>query len=229
MRQVMELVIRVGILALIWMVWWWALNAPFSMAENLSVIVGGALLVFPLVWLGRKMLDRQGSSSGVTWTTTFVHSVLGLLLGVSIIRAVITHQDWPGWVLPVPKVIGFTLVIITGAICILVVANLALKGLGAPFYIALSKKLVADWFYAWTRNPMVLAALGFLVSLGIWYQSALFVLWVLVEITPAMLFFLKVYEERELELRFGAAYLKYKSRTPMLIPRRSKSTTRKIR
>ena len=67
---------------------------------------------------------------------------------------------------------------------------------------------------------MVLTTLIFLASLGIWFQSALFVLWVLVLFAPALLFFVKVYEERELELRFGATYLEYKSRTPMLIPRR---------
>jgi len=95
-----------------------------------------------------------------------------------------------------------------------------LKGLGAPFAIALSRKLAADWLYAWTRNPMVLAGLAFLLSLGIWYQSALFVLWVLILFAPALLFFVKVYEERELEIRFEASYLEYKSRTPMLFPRK---------
>jgi len=67
--------------------------------------------------------------------------------------------------------------------------------------------LAADWMYAWTRNPMVLAGLSFLLSLGIWFQSLLFVLWGLLLFTPALLFFIKVYEERELEFRFGASYL----------------------
>jgi len=112
------------------------------------------------------------------------------------------------------------LAIITGAAFLLTVVNLALKGFGAPFFIALSRKLAADWLYAWTRNPMVLAGLAFLLSLGIWFQSALFVLWVLILFAPALLVFVKVYEERELEFRFGASYLEYKSRTPMLFPRR---------
>jgi protein-S-isoprenylcysteine O-methyltransferase Ste14 len=105
----------------------------------------------------------------------------------------------------------------------LVVLNLALKGLGAPFYLALSQKLAVEWMYAWTRNPMVLAALAWLVSLGIWFQSGLFILWVLLLFTPALLYFIKVYEERELELRFGAAYLEYKSKTPLLFPRKPRS------
>jgi protein-S-isoprenylcysteine O-methyltransferase Ste14 len=150
----------------------------------------------------------------------FVHFVLGFTFGVPIVRAVTTYQEWTDWVLPVPSEIGLVLVIITGTAFLLVVANLALKGLGAPFAIALSKKLAIDWFYAWTRNPMVLAALALLLSLGIWFQSVLFVLWALIVFAPALLFFVKVYEERELEIRFGAPYLEYKSRTPMLFPRK---------
>jgi protein-S-isoprenylcysteine O-methyltransferase Ste14 len=220
MRQVIEFVIRVALLALIWCVWWWALDAPLSSAVNLSIIVGGILLVFPLVWLGRKILDQHQTTRRIAWTTTFVHSALGFLLGVPVIRAVATHQDWSAWALPVPSEIGLVLVILTGAGLLLTVVNLALKGLGAPFYIALSRRLAMDWFYAWTRNPMVLAGLAFLLSLGIWFQSALFVLWALILFAPALLVFVKVYEERELELRFGASYLDYKARTPMLWPRR---------
>jgi len=222
MRRVIEFLIRVGLLAFIWSIWWWALNAPLSDVMNLSIIVGGVLLTFPLIWLARKILDRQPTISYAIWITTFVHIALGFSFGVPIIRAVTTYQDWAGWTLPVPSEIGRVLVIITGAACSLVVVNLALKGLGAPFYIALSRRLAVDWSYAWTRNPMVLAALAFLVSLGIWFQSVLFVLWVIILFAPALLFFVKVYEERELEIRFGASYLEYKSRTPMLFPRRPK-------
>ena len=67
---------------------------------------------------------------------------------------------------------------------------------------------------------MALAVLALFVSLGIWFHSALFVLWALILFAPALLVFLKVYEERELEIRFGASYVEYKSRTPMLFPRR---------
>jgi protein-S-isoprenylcysteine O-methyltransferase Ste14 len=222
MRQVIEFLVKAVLLAFIWFIWWWALNAPLSSVMNLSIIVGGPLMVFPLVGLGRKMLDKRPTMSRAVWVTTFVHFALGFLLGVPIIRAVATHQDWSGWVLPLPSGIGLTLVIITGAASLLTVVNLALKGLGAPFFIALSRKLAADWLYAWTRNPMALAVLAFFLSLGIWIQSTLFVLWVLILFAPALLFFVKVYEERELEIRFGASYLEYKSRTPMLLPRRPK-------
>lgn len=223
MRRAVGFLIRAALMVLIWLAGWWAFDARLSKLANLSVVVGGLLLVFPLVGLARKLLDRQPTAARAVWVTTLVHFALGFLLGVPLIRALITHRDWSGWALPVPSGIGLALVLITGAAFLLTVANLALKGMGAPFFIALSRKLAADWLYAWTRNPMALAALALLVSVGIWFQSALFVLWALLLFAPALLVFIKVFEERELEIRFGASYRDYKSRTPMLFPRRPKS------
>jgi len=220
MKHAVELFFRITLLVFTWLIWLWVLNQPLSNMMSLSIIVGGVLWIFPIVWLGRMILDRQPTTSRAAWITTFVHYGLGIPFGAAIIRAVITHQDWSGWTLPIPVEIGLLLIIITGAAFLLAVVNLALKGLGAPFAIALSRKLASDWLYAWTRNPMLLAALAFLLSLGIWFQSALFVLWVVILVAPALLVFMKVYEERELEIRFGASYLEYKSRTPMLFPRK---------
>ncbi|MGP8175109.1 MAG: methyltransferase family protein [Terracidiphilus sp.] len=220
MKYAVELFSRIALFAFTLFLIWRAFDTPLSDAMNLSIILGGMLLVFPVVWLGRKILDRHPTTGGVVWITTFVQFIVGNLLALGIIRAVTTHRDWSDWVLPVPAGIGMVLFVVTGAAFFLTVANLALKGFGAPFFIVLSRKLAADWMYAWTRNPMVLAVLAFLLSLGIWFQSVLFVLWVLILFAPALLFFVKVYEERELELRFGASYLEYKSRTPMLFPRK---------
>ena len=207
-------------MALTVLVWLWALNQPLSNIVNLSMIIGCVLLAYPVVWLGRKALDRQPTTDRAAWATMFVHYGLLLLFGMAIIRAVTTHQDWSGWKIPIPVEIGWILFGVTGIVALLTVINLALKGLGAPFAIALTRTLAVDWFYAWTRNPMVLATLAWLLSAGIWFQSAMFVLWVLFIFGPALLTFVKVYEERELEIRFGAPYLEYKSRTPMLFPRR---------
>jgi protein-S-isoprenylcysteine O-methyltransferase Ste14 len=222
MKRRSEILIKVTLMVVIWVAWWWAIQTPLSPIMNVWVMVGGLLLVFPLIWLSRKMLERHPTPVGVAWITTLVHFSLGLLLGVPILRAVLTHQDWVGWKLPVPSAIGMALVILTGAAVLLTVVNLALRGSGAPFFIALSEKLAVDWLYAWTRNPMVLAGLAFLVSLGIWYQSALFVLWTLGLFAPALLFFIRFYEELELKLRFGASYLEYKAKTPMLWPKKPK-------
>ena len=220
MKHILEAFVRITLFVLIIFLWLWVLDQPFSSTVNLSIIVGGVLLVFPIAWLGRKMLDKNPTPSHTAWITTFVHYTVVILAGVAVVRAIETHQDWSGWLLPVPTEIGLLLVIVTGGATLLTVINLAVKGLGAPFAVALSQKLAVDWLYAWTRNPMVLATLSLALSLGVWFQSTLFLLWVLVLFAPALLFIVKVYEERELEIRFGASYLEYKSKTPMLFPRR---------
>ena len=220
MKHDIELFFKIVLLMFAFVVFWRVSNATYSKVINLAVIAGAELPVFPLVWLGRKMLDRRQTANGVAWVTAFVQLGVGILLGMAVIRAVITHRDWSGWVLPVPAEIGLLLVIVTGAAFLLTVLNLALRGFGAPFFIALSRKLAVDWLYAWTRNPMVLAAIAFLLALGIWFRSALFMLWVLILFAPTLLTFVKVYEERELDIRFGPSYLEYKSRTPMLLPRK---------
>ncbi|MBL8057103.1 MAG: isoprenylcysteine carboxylmethyltransferase family protein [Anaerolineales bacterium] len=202
------------------LVWVGIATLTLPAALNLALIVGGVALTVPLAWLGRRALDRQPTADRVVWVTTLVHYGVLIPLGVALLRAVSTYPDWAGWTLPLPRALGWLLVLPTGAAALLAVANLAWKGWGAPFAIALSQKLSVEWLYAWTRNPMVLATLAFLVALGLWFQSALFVLWVLGVVAPALLVFVKVYEERELELRFGAAYRDYKARTPLLFPRR---------
>jgi protein-S-isoprenylcysteine O-methyltransferase Ste14 len=220
MKLTRELLVNITLWALVLFTWIWTFNQALSYALNLSIIVGAILLIYPVVWIGRKVLNRQPTTSRAVWVTMFIHYAVGGLFGMAIIRAIITYQDWSGWTLPIPTGVGLVLVIVTGLAGLLTVANLALKGFGAPFAIALSKRLAIDWLYAWTRNPMVLAGLALLTSLGIWFQSVMFVIWAIVVFAPALLFFVKVYEERELEIRFGAPYLEYKSKTPMLFPRK---------
>jgi protein-S-isoprenylcysteine O-methyltransferase Ste14 len=98
------------------------------------------------------------------------------------------------------------------------VLNLAVRGLGAPFAIALSRRLATDWLYARTRNPMVLACLVFLVALSLRLRSFSLLAWTVLGAAPAWTAMLKIDEERELEIRFGQPYLDYKRRTPFLCP-----------
>ena len=219
MKRDIHLMVRIALLLVAWIIWFWIYRQALSTAVNLAIIICGVLLVFPIVWLGRMILDRQPTADRAIWVTTFVHYGVGIPFGAALIRAVITHQEWQGWTMPIPVEVGALLCVFTGVAGFMAVVNLALKGLGAPFAISLSKRLAVDWMYAWTRNPMVLGALAFLVSLGIWYQSTWFVVWALFLFTPALLFFVKVYEERELEVRFGESYLEYRAKTLMFFPK----------
>jgi protein-S-isoprenylcysteine O-methyltransferase Ste14 len=223
MRQTTLTLIRVIAFALTLAFWWWLLQQSFSPLVNLICIVGTLLVIFPTVWIGRRLLDMKPTIAQVAWVTTAVHAILMVLFGTAIIKAIQTGDAWRGLVIPIPRSLGIVLIYITGVITLLTVANLALRGLGAPFAIALSRRLATDWLYSWTRNPMVLATLVWLGAVGLWLQSTLFVVWVLVLVAPALIVFLKVYEERELEIRFGEAYRTYKAKTSFLWPRKSRA------
>jgi hypothetical protein len=92
MKYAVEIFFRIALFVVTFFVYSWAIYQPLSNIMNLSIIVGGELLVFPLVWLGRKMLDRQPTASRASWITIFVHYALVILLGVPLIRAVVTSR-----------------------------------------------------------------------------------------------------------------------------------------
>lgn len=197
-------------------------NQQLSPLLNLLCIIAGLLAVFPVVWIGRKVLDLDPTLDRTISITTVVHMILMIFFGVAIIKAVQTGPNWGGWVIPIPNSISIVLIAVTGVATLMTVVNLALRGLGAPFAIALSRRVATDLMYTWTRNPMVFSILACLVSVGLWFQSTLFVVWVFLLVTPAWVVFLKVFEERELEIRFGETYLEYKARTPFLWPKKPK-------
>lgn len=206
-------------LASVWIVWLWLIFHPLTNFMNLAVAVGCTLAIIPIVYMGRWLLERQPDIPQAQRITLAVHYLVAIFLGAAILTATRLGLSAPLWPVPLAPWLGLVVMLLSGLILLLVVFNLALKGLGAPFAIALTRLVVTDWMYAWTRNPMVVSALAFLVGLGLWLGSGLFLVWVLAIVSPALLVFLKVYEERELEIRFGQAYLEYKDRTPMLLPK----------
>jgi protein-S-isoprenylcysteine O-methyltransferase Ste14 len=203
--------------------WWWAWPRALDVWVSVAFIVGGPLGMFPLTWLCRALLDANPTPERAFFTSSLMHYGLLVLVGFATIESYKLILARPTWVIPLPAEIGLALMIITGAFVLLTMLTLALRGLGAPFAIALTRRLSVDWLYGWTRNPMVLGGVAFMLAGGLWMRSAWFVLWVLLLFTPGMVFFLKVYEERELEIRFGESYLAYKARTPFLFPRRPRA------
>ncbi len=199
-------------------VWRWAQRAALPLSVLGAIAILGVVVLPGISWLGRRSLDRLPTAEHATRIASVVHYGLMLPLGMAIVAAIRLGVAWPGWKLPVPGNVGVPLAWVAGVVLAATVVNLALRGLGAPFGIALSRRLATDWLYARTRNPMVLATLIFLVALALRLRSASFLAWSLLGATPAWISFLKIYEERELEIRFGQSYLAYKRRTPMLLP-----------
>jgi len=197
--------------------------AQFAQIVSYLLIFGSILLVFPVVYFGRKAIDANPTIIRLDWTTTIIHFTLMVLLGMSIIEAIKFFRDEHGIFIPVPVWLAVALLLFTGVLSLLTVVNLALSGMGAPFAIIQSRRIANRWMYRYTRNPMVLATLATLLSVGLYLQSLYFVLWVFLLVTPAWIYFLKVYEERELEIRFGTSYLDYKKRTSFLWPKKPKN------
>lgn len=217
--RVLRLVFDGAVFVVLIIIWRWTQRAALPLSGLGAIAILGVAALPVISWIGRRSLDRLPSPEHATRMASVVHYGLMLPLGMAFVAAIRLEVAWPGWTLPVPENVGVALTWITGVLLAVAVINLAIRGLGAPFGIALSRRLATDWFYARIRNPMVLATLLFLVALALRLRSASFLAWSLLGAAPAWLSFLKIYEERELEVRFGQSYLEYKRCTPMLLPK----------
>ncbi len=100
------------------------------------------------------------------------------------------------------------------------ITNKLLRALGnGANAFRLTKQIVADDIYKRTRNPMSLGFYLFALALGFASNSTFILLAVSLGLIPAHIFFLKYFEELELELRFGEVYLEYKKTVPFLFPK----------
>jgi protein-S-isoprenylcysteine O-methyltransferase Ste14 len=106
-----------------------------------------------------------------------------------------------------------------GLILALIATNaLRVFGKGANA-VVLTQQIVKVDLYSRTRNPMSLGYYLVCVGIGMLAGSTFVTLGALLVVIPTHVFFLKYFEELELELRFGEAYLDYERSTPFLIPR----------
>jgi protein-S-isoprenylcysteine O-methyltransferase Ste14 len=91
-------------------------------------------------------------------------------------------------------------------------------GGGTPIPLMATQKLVVKRPYTYCRNPMTLGTTLFYLGVAIWIGSISAIGLSLIY-PVGILIYIKLFEEKELEERFGLKYLEYKRRTPFLIPR----------
>jgi protein-S-isoprenylcysteine O-methyltransferase Ste14 len=180
-------------------------------------------MLIPIILIGRRYLDQQPTAHRAAWITAIVHYLIAIFLGCAVIAAAHFTQNASDWASPLPAWLGLFLMALSGLALLGGAIHLLNKGLGLPLGTEVTRVVVTNWLYAWTRNPIVLSTLAFLVGIGLWLGSGTFLLWVFALVFPAVFVFLQVFEERELEIRFGNDYLEYKQRTPMFWPRRPKN------
>jgi protein-S-isoprenylcysteine O-methyltransferase Ste14 len=102
----------------------------------------------------------------------------------------------------------------------LAISNKLLRALGSGANaFRLTKRIVENDAYRTTRNPMSLGYYLFVLAIGLISGSTLFTFAALLGVIPAHIFFLKYFEELELELRFGDSYKEYRQKTRFLFPR----------
>jgi len=211
--------LRILLFGAVGAIWIAADRLEGSPAWDFVFIIGGPLAVYPIVWRGRRLIDREPVPANARAVTAGVHAAIMALYGAAVIKALALFSDWHGWTIALPRPVTDALFLATTIAMSLTVANLAIDAFGAPFAVALSRRLASGGFYRRTRNPMALATIAWFVAIGLSLQSAAFVFWVVLVLTPAELEYLEVYEERELEIRFGNDYLAYRAKTPFLLPR----------
>lgn len=115
--------------------------------------------------------------------------------------------------------------IIVGAIAIVIGGIVALWTIiiqirlasGTPFPMLPTKKLLIVGPFKYCRNPMtlgtILAYAGIAILIGSFSALAVVALFAAI-----LVGYLKIIEEKELQMRFGSEYVKYKKKTPFIIP-----------
>ena len=121
-----------------------------------------------------------------------------------------------------PLFLAVGIILVIPGLYLLGTTNRLLRSLGSGANaFRLTEKIVGTDIYKRTRNPMSLGYYLFALGIAFIVGSRLLTLAVLLGLIPAHLFFLKYFEEYELELRFGDSYRQYKQDVPFLIPKRS--------
>jgi protein-S-isoprenylcysteine O-methyltransferase Ste14 len=92
------------------------------------------------------------------------------------------------------------------------------RGRGTPLPVMPTQELLTGGPFRYCRNPMTLGTILAYLGLGIMAGTVAGVAIVLL-LGASLLFYLKRFEEDELEERFGEAYLAYKREVPFIIPR----------
>lgn len=94
------------------------------------------------------------------------------------------------------------------------------KGTPVPKQVTnklITKKLVVKGPYKYTRNPMAIGFFLILLGMGLYFKSYAILLLTIIMAIIGHLFILHV-EEKDMEQRFGKAYLEYKKKVPRWLP-----------
>lgn len=114
-------------------------------------------------------------------------------------------------------IIGVIAIIMGGFLAFwTIIAQIKLAS-GTPFPMLPTKKLLIIGPFKYCRNPITLGTIIAYSGVAILVGSYTALL-VVVIFSLTLLVYLKLIEEKELEMRFGQEYLEYKKNTPFILP-----------
>jgi protein-S-isoprenylcysteine O-methyltransferase Ste14 len=160
--------------------------------------------------------------------------ILGILIGGSVFMVGIpvvlfviskTVDDLLNLEKPIPEPLNLVVAVVFLALGILLVSLSVFAqikiGRGTPIPAIPTQRLVTTGPYSLCRNPMLLGTVLYYFGISTWLNSvSAMTLTALFLVVSTV--YIKLIEEKELEKRFGESYLKYKRKTPFLIPRLDK-------
>ena len=190
--------------------------------------LGLLAFLFGVLILG-VWLRRHPSKENAEKSSRIMHSLffagLGLPLVIGFFYPGLRHLDSQVGLRPLPfqplfLIVGILLAL--PGLYFMGASNKSLRALGSGANaFRLTHRVVAKEIYKYTRNPMSLGYYLIGLSIAFLSGSTLLTLYVLLGIIPSHLFFLKFFEELELDLRFGDSYRQYKQKVAFLLPRMS--------
>jgi len=92
------------------------------------------------------------------------------------------------------------------------------QGTPVPFKEIQTRNLVIRGPYKYTRNPMVFGYILIWIGMGFFLNSLFLTLGFTSIITILLIVLIKLWEEKNLEKRFGESYVEYKKKISFIIP-----------
>jgi len=184
------------------------------------------LSLYLVTIIGRRILNKGKGFDYTRRLAKFIHPIYAFGWVGFLVSSIVIVPIHPQPLLFLPRLvlsyqISFTiylsLFILSALVGLWGIGGLASRKVG-PIRL-MTEKFIKRGIRRYVRNPMSLGGYLFLVGYAVAFSSSYLLLASLFGIIPAHIFYLKIYEERELELKFGEEYLKYKKEVPFLLPR----------
>lgn len=158
----------------------------------------------------------------IAWRRHLRFAIYLVALGIFFAWALNTAMAWDArldWRLPEALLPLGALLGLAGAALAATCAGLFLSvGQGTPAPFDPPRAFVVRGPYRYVRNPMMIGALALFLGLALLFSSPSFLLFAAVLLILIHLFIV-LWEEPDLERRFGEAYRQYKREVPRWIPR----------